>query len=140
MSRSSCSKSWRVPEPNFDRYWRGPSAGRDQYPASHAAASDEGDLTTTSAPTTHPTAHHLAGTAGASSASSPAVGGESLDSNRLLTTKQAAEYTTNSPHGLENLRCTGALFANGVVPARVGGKAGPQLLGGHDGKLGCRHQ
>jgi hypothetical protein len=61
----------------------------------------------TSTPTMHPTAHHLAGTAGVDSSSSPAVGGESLDGNRLLTTKQAAEYTTYSPHGLENLRCAG---------------------------------
>jgi hypothetical protein len=32
---------------------------------------------------------HLAGTPGATSAPSPVVGGETLDSNRLLTTKQA---------------------------------------------------
>lgn len=61
----------------------------------------------TSTPTMRPTGHDLSGAAGASSASSPAVGGETLDGNRLLTTKQAAEYTTYSPHGLENLRCAG---------------------------------
>lgn len=32
---------------------------------------------------------------------------ETKDENRLLTTKQAAAYTTYSPHGLENLRCAG---------------------------------
>ena len=57
--------------------------------------------------TSTPTMHHLAGAAAGSSASSPAVGDETLDGNRLLTTKQAAEYTTYSPHGLENLRCAG---------------------------------
>ncbi len=57
--------------------------------------------------TSTPTMRHLAGAASGSSASSPAVGDETLDGNRLLTTKQAAEYTTYSPHGLENLRCAG---------------------------------
>lgn len=30
-----------------------------------------------------------------------------LDHNRLLTTKEAAAFTTYTAHGLENLRCLG---------------------------------
>lgn len=61
----------------------------------------------TSTPTVRPTVPRPAGTPAATRASSPLVGGETLGGNRLLTTKQAAEYTTYSPHGLENLRCAG---------------------------------
>mgnify|MGYP001100986558 CR=1 FL=1 len=61
----------------------------------------------TSTPTVRPTVPHLAGMVDATRASSPVFGGETPDGNRLLTTKQAAEYTTYSPHGLENLRCAG---------------------------------
>lgn len=32
---------------------------------------------------------------------------ETVDGNRLLTTREAAAFTTYSPHGLENLRCAG---------------------------------
>lgn len=35
------------------------------------------------------------------------TGTDSLGHNRLLTTKEAATFTTYSAHGLENLRCLG---------------------------------